>query len=302
MTTEARLLGVGIATLDIINRVPRYPREDEELRATGQRIARGGNVTNTLAVLSQLGRHCDWAGCYADDNDAQRILRDLAACGIGTATAVRCAHSATPVSYITLSEATASRTIVHHRKLPELTAADFAAVPLEPYHWVHFEGRHPVETAAMIERARHAHPQRPISVEIEKSRPELELLLQPVRLLLFSRALVRQQIGDDAPPWDYLAAQQSRSGAALCIAPWGAEGAYGIDQAGKRWFAPAAPPEQLHDTLAAGDVFNAVLIDALLRGAVPAEAMARANRVAGYKCGRSGLEGLIDAAAGAGLI
>ena len=51
----ARILGIGIATLDVINIVDEYPREDDEIRANGQRIARGGNVTNTLVVLSQLG-------------------------------------------------------------------------------------------------------------------------------------------------------------------------------------------------------------------------------------------------------
>nr|WP_242519017.1 PfkB family carbohydrate kinase [Thiorhodovibrio winogradskyi] len=297
-----RMLGVGIAALDIVNQVASYPCEDQEVRATGQRIARGGNVANTLSVLSDLGWRCDWAGCYADDSGADFILSDLHRRGINTETAVRCAGSATPTSYITLSEATASRTIVHYRRLPELSADDFAAIPLDAYQWVHFEGRNAPETAVMIERVRREHPALPVSIEIEKPRPELARLFQPVSLLLFSRALVQQEIGAQTLPWDYLAAQQRRSGAALCVAPWGADGAYGIDKGGRQFFAPAAPPDQLRDTLAAGDVFNAALIDGLLHKRPVADAMTRANRIAGFKCGYSGLEGMIDAARDAGRV
>ncbi len=291
----SRLLGVGTATLDIVNHVPRYPQEDEELRASSQRLTRGGNVTNTLAILRQFGHECDWAGCYADDSGADILVEDLVRRGIGIHAAVRCADSATPTSYICLSDATASRTIVHYRRLREFNAADFSTVSLAGYHWIHFEGRNPPETAAMIERVRRERPLLPISVELEKNRPELARLLQPVSVLLFSRTLAQPQLSDDTPPWDFLAEQQRHSGATLCIAPWGAVGAYGINQAGKRLFAPAAPPECLRDTLAAGDVFNATLIDSLLRKYPASEAMSRANRVAGFKCGRFGLDGLVDA-------
>ena len=48
----ANILAVGIATIDIINRVNGYPHEDDEIRAISQSIRRGGNATNTLVVLS----------------------------------------------------------------------------------------------------------------------------------------------------------------------------------------------------------------------------------------------------------
>ena len=48
----AKILAVGIATLDIINTVDRYPEEDSEIRALSQHQTRGGNATNTLRVES----------------------------------------------------------------------------------------------------------------------------------------------------------------------------------------------------------------------------------------------------------
>ncbi|WP_217161034.1 PfkB family carbohydrate kinase [Thiocystis violascens] len=61
-------------------------------------------------------------------------------------------------------------------------------------------------------------------------------------------------------------------------------------------------PERVVDTLGAGDCFNAGVIDGLLRGLPPGEAVARAVRLAGYKCGRYGLDGLIQDAARAGIL
>ncbi|VAX01070.1 hypothetical protein MNBD_GAMMA19-1040, partial [hydrothermal vent metagenome] len=54
----ARVLVVGIATLDIINTVDDYPEEDTEVRASTQVMRRGGNACNTAVVLQQLGHQC----------------------------------------------------------------------------------------------------------------------------------------------------------------------------------------------------------------------------------------------------
>src|SRR5690606_2634666 len=40
------VLAIGIATLDIVNTVDGYPAEDAEVRASAQRVSRGGNATN----------------------------------------------------------------------------------------------------------------------------------------------------------------------------------------------------------------------------------------------------------------
>jgi ketohexokinase len=51
------------------------------------------------------------------------------------------------------------------------------------------------------------------------------------------------------------------------------------------------------DTLGAGDVFNAGVIDARLRGLAAERAVEWACRVAGYKCGVRGLDQLAGAIA-----
>lgn len=59
------VLGIGVATFDVVNSVDAYPLEDAKIRVRARRTARGGNVTNTLVVLSQLGHRCAWGGTLA---------------------------------------------------------------------------------------------------------------------------------------------------------------------------------------------------------------------------------------------
>ena len=100
----AKILGVGIATLDIINTVDDFPEEDSEVRALAQEQRRGGNATNTLVVLSQLGHHCTWAGTLAHDAGSEVIRADLQRHGIDTTHTQVITHGRGPTSYITLNQ------------------------------------------------------------------------------------------------------------------------------------------------------------------------------------------------------
>ena len=156
-----RVLGIGIATLDIVNLVAVYPPEDSEVRALGQRLSRGGNATNTLAVLAQLGHSTQWAGVWVDEPDGHRIRQDLDALGVGYANCRVLSEGKVPTSYIQLNIRNGSRSIVHYRDLPEFSAADFAGIELSGFDWLHFEGRNVTDTLQMLERARAARPAPP---------------------------------------------------------------------------------------------------------------------------------------------
>ncbi|MEA3644171.1 MAG: PfkB family carbohydrate kinase, partial [Lamprobacter sp.] len=225
-----------------------------------------------------------------------RIRDDLAARNIDIEGATIVRGGATPTSYISLSRATGSRTIVHYRDLPELSAADFTQVDLTNLDWAHFEGRNPAETEAMIARVATECPGLPISVEIEKPRPGIERLFRlpgdRQTLLIVSRAFAEQQGAHE--PEAFLKAFANDCDATLLILPWGAKGAYALTEARELLFAPAHPPETLVDTIAAGDVFNAAVIDALLQGAELAEVLERANALAGRSCGQLGIDGLSE--------
>ncbi|HEY9198170.1 MAG TPA: PfkB family carbohydrate kinase [Gammaproteobacteria bacterium] len=286
----SRILAIGIATVDIINEVAEYPAEDSEVRALGQRIARGGNATNTLAVLSQLGHSCSWGGVLAEDADSAHILADLAAHRIDLGHCRRLPRGRNPTSYILISRANGSRSIVHYRDLPEFGHADFASVDPAGFDWLHFEGRNVAETLLMLQRVRRCAPQPPISVEIEKPRPGIELLLPWADLLLFSRAYAAARGCPDAE--SLFAEVRAQAPQADLVCGWGADGAWACGRDGRMYMSAAVAPPRVVDTLGAGDTFTAACIDARLRGAGLADMLKAACRLAGRKCGQLGFAGL----------
>ena len=283
----ARILGIGIATLDIINAVDAYPPEDAEVRAIRQQQRRGGNCTNTLAILSQLGHRCAWGGVLAEEPDSRRILVDLNHYRIDLHAVKTLRQGKVPTSYIVLNRRNGSRTIVHYRDLPEFGYEDFARIDLQDYQWLHFEGRNVAETHRMLEHARDRAPATPRSVEIEKPRPDIERLFAHADVLLFSRHFAAAR--GYADPERFLRHIERETPNTARVLAWGEKGAYALGGGGRLIHSPAYPPPQAIDTLGAGDTFNAGIIDALLRGVALDETLHHACRLAGRKCGHEGL-------------
>lgn len=184
----ARILGIGNATLDIINTVECYPVEDDEVRALSQRRCIGGNCANTLTVLQQLGHDCVFAGTLATDTDGDEIALGLQQQGINIDYCHRVSGES-PTSYILLSHDTGTRTIVHYRDLPEFSLADFEKIDLSTFDWIHAEGRNVIETTSMLSFIHERFPPLPYSVEIEKLRSGIENLFKGAAVL-FSPAIM----------------------------------------------------------------------------------------------------------------
>jgi ketohexokinase len=286
----ARILGVGVATLDIINEVAGYPPEDSEVRALGQRIARGGNVTNSLVILSQLGHECAWAGTYADEPDSRRVLEDLSRYEVDVNCACCVSPGKVPTSCVTLSRTTGSRTIVHYRDLREFGFSDFAEIDLGSFDWIHFEGRNVADLGQMLALARRTAPAAALSLEIEKPRSGVETLFADADVLMFSHAYAAARGWAD--PVQFLDALGKEITGKSMVCGRGSAGAVALDTAGNHWQSAACVPNTVVDSLGAGDAFNAGVIDGLLRGKTLKEVLTSACRLAGKKCGQIGFDGL----------
>jgi ketohexokinase len=286
----AKILTVGVATLDVVLSVTRYPREDEEIRAEAAQVRRGGNAANTAVVLSQLGHDCAWAGVTTSDGDGARIRQELARAGVRTHLGQVLGSGSVPTSYILADRSTGSRTIIHHRDLPEFSFDAFRAIDLTPFQWLHFEGRNVPETARMLRHARSSAPTLPLSLEVEKPREGIEELFPLADVLLFSRLYAEAQGFPD--PGALLRQVAVQSPRALLICAWGEGGASARSYAGEAVDSPAFPPAEVVDTVGAGDVLNAGVIHGLVQQQPLATVLRSACRLAGEKCGRPGLEDL----------
>lgn len=281
------ILCCGIATLDIINHVPRYPAEDEELRATRQESRSGGNAANTALVLTQLGHHVNLAAIFANDTSADWLLARMRGAGIGLDDCQRVAGT-TPTSYITLSEATGSRTIVHYRDLPEQDPAHIQRALSHSFDWIHFEGRNLPALKQILPRLSQQTERPAISLEAEKHRDGLEQLLSLADVIMFSRPWAEAAGFTSAEA--FLSSLPAEFDDKIVTCTWGAQGVWFRDRNSSIQHQPAVSVEKVVDSIGAGDCFNAGLIDALLRHEPTARAVARANELAARKIGQMGLD------------
>ncbi len=125
----AEAVFVGTACVDILLAVDAMPPEDTETRVAERTTRAGGNSCNAAVVAASLGLASAWIGASVDpgvDAGAAVCLDAMGGAGVDTAGAALRAEGAVPTSYI-VSVRGGSRTILHHRQLAELTAAELAA-------------------------------------------------------------------------------------------------------------------------------------------------------------------------------
>ena len=82
---------------------------------------------------------------------------------------------------------------------------------------------------------------------------------------------------------------------ATVICAWGTRGADGAGLDGEVKHSNAYPPEKVVDTLGAGDTFIAGAICSLIQGSSIEDTLIFACRLAGFKCGMNGNDGLVEA-------
>lgn len=299
---QKRILCVGLIALDIVNTCERYPNEDEDIRSISQRWQIGGNACTNATILTQLGMDCEFLGSLSQGAEAEFVCRHLRDRGVFYDCCVRHADCGTPTSYVTLSLTTGSRTVVHSRNnLPELSVSAFEKINLENYHWIHIEGRrNESEIAKMVSivdkfNSSHLAEDRiVVSVELEKPRQSLLQLVDKADVVFMSKDFARFCGFSSAFEAVESFRGKIKPGATI-ICAWGEQGADGAGPDGEVKHSYAYPPEKVMDTLGAGDAFVAGAIYSLINDSSLEDVLNFACKLAGFKCGMPGNDGLVKA-------
>jgi len=284
MTDAPTILCAGMAVLDEVFRVDRFPAANSKAQAGEFASVFGGCAANAAVAITRLGGRAQLAAALGDSADdvGERILKVLAREGVACPGIVRVAGATSTVSSI-LVDAAGDRIIVSH-----CDERLFAAVPTDPAGLVaHIDAvladnwlPDLVAPICEVARARGI----PVIIDGDGPMPDASVLIRLATHLVFSAEGLRATTGIDD-----LAAALCHIGArthAFLAVTDGANDILWLDGdvlARMPVFAVAA-----QDTLAAGDVFHGAFALAVAEGMREGAALRFAAAAAAVKCTRFG--------------
>lgn len=120
-----KVVGIGANVHDTLIVLPEYPTEDTKLRANSKLSVGGGPCATGLVACAKLGQSCAFLGNVSDDASGKFLIADFEKYGVETKYMTAKENCDAFVSYVMLSEKTASRTIVFDKgNVPPLCLND----------------------------------------------------------------------------------------------------------------------------------------------------------------------------------
>ena len=119
-----RILGLGVACVDMIACVAEYPKADEKIRAESVTLLSGGNVGNTLTAISRLGAaDSSILTKVGKDSNGEFVMNDLREAGIDVTNVVASESAPTLLVYVIVDKL-ANRTCIASPNEEELTPSE----------------------------------------------------------------------------------------------------------------------------------------------------------------------------------
>ena len=140
----------------------------------------------------------------------------------------------------------------------------------------------------MLQHLKQHHADIPCSIEFEKQREGIQQLYTFANVLIFSKNYCLNSDQTDAEK--FLTTLKKQFSDKTFILAWGDQGCYGCTSDSDIIHSAAHKPAAIIDTLAAGDTFNAGIIDALLKSCNLEQTLNNANHLAACKIAVNGLD------------
>jgi sugar/nucleoside kinase (ribokinase family) len=285
------IVGLGLATVDIITLIPRLPQHDEVFRAQSILLEGGGPVATALVAAAKLGVATTYLGPIASTRWGALTRSGLESCGVDTRHAPDRDDGEQPVSVILVDQPTGQRSILFDSgNMRELAPAEVPAELIVSARALHLDGVH-------LEAACHAAGlarQAGVIVSFDGGAGELwagaDRLLPLVDLMVVARRFAEQHTGYADPKKAGPALFEAFQPKQVVITD-GVRGCWYWD-AEVEIHQPAYPVDAV-DTTGAGDVFHGAYLYAYLQGWSARRCLVFAAATAALKCrelgGRAGI-------------
>ena len=265
----SNVLSVGIATVDTIVLVEKYPAANERVVALQSIRAVGGPATTAAVTMARLGIDVALSCVIGDDEDGRFIFDTLKREGVDTRNVVvdPAIHTAIGTIVVSKSEQTRAIMVQPHSELPAKPAN------ISDYEWVHVDqfGMRAIKDWGVVRGG-----SAKLSIDIGYATPGL------------NSADYDLYAPSENITTDVSTAAQDKN---IVVISQGGEGSIYSD--GVNSGSVPAIASEIVSTLGAGDVFHGALVATQVWGKPIEEAVTIANAVAGLSCraldGQSGI-------------
>jgi sulfofructose kinase len=290
------VIGLGLATIDIITPVSHLPQSDEVFEIFGIDVQGGGPVATALVALAKLGAKVAYQGTIANGRWGSRILDEFNEYGVDTTLCQQFDAGESPVAVI-LVEPDGRRSILYEKgKQLLLGPSDINPDQIAAVRILHLDGNHP--DAAM--EAAHVARQCGTLVSLDGGAGEgkwkgMTELIPLADILIVARQFAERHTGfqDPLKAGPALLAR----GAHFVVITDGENGCWYWDK--NQHLHQPAFSVNVRDTTGAGDTFHGAYLYAFLQNWPPKRCLEFASAVAALKCrhlgGRKGIPTLNQA-------
>lgn len=294
MKTRPRVVGLGLATLDVLIRLTDMPTWDLGTRVNGFRFDGGGLVGTAMVAAAKLGASVGFIGVAGTDEAAELKLRSFVECGVDLSHLVRRDGPEDQVMLVYVHGETGERVFARVQSRPRqplkeeeldreyITAADYLHVDdlldheatLRAVKWMKEAGKTVTMDGSKTNgRVGERHRQ----------------VIPHIDVLITGEGFARGLTGID-DIWE-AGSRVLAMGPHTFIETRGAAGCFAVTHQGQ-FHVPAFKVDVI-DTTGAGDVFHGAYIVGMMQGWNPMECALFSSAVAAIKCtimgGRAGI-------------
>jgi len=296
MTTNdpIQVVGLGLATLDVLIRLKDMPTWQERNQASGFRFDGGGLVGTAMVAAARLGARAGFVGTAGSDESAELKLRSFVENGVDLSRLVRRDGPEDQVVLVYVHEETGERVFAGVRSGPRqpIRPEELDRVYITSADYLHIDGLlHHEATLQAVQWMREAGK----TVVMDGSRTngpirkEHQELVSYVDVLITGEGFARALTGID----DIWQAGQAvlDLGPRIFCETVGERGSYSVTR-DEQFHTPAFQVDVV-DTTGAGDVFHGAYIVAMMHGWTPRQCALFSTAVSAIKCtklgGRAGI-------------
>ena len=279
------VLGVGCNSVDYVYRLPAAPRADSptaKMRISSHAVSCGGQTATAMAACAALGLRAGYLGAVGTDDNGRHLRAELEQRGVDTSH-VLTRSGRNRFAVIAVDNQSGERIVLWDRDdRLNLSVDEIRPEVIASARVLHVddEDQEAAICAARLGRA----AQVPVTSDIDRLTVRTAELVAAVTVPMFNEHTLPQFVGESSPERALRKLRKSHAGI-LCVT-LGEEGAMMLS--GDELVYEHGFEVEAVDTTAAGDVFRAAFVYALLHG-MPARQMLRfANAAAAVSCTRAG--------------